>query len=470
MSIRTNANHFIDWFIPADRLADREKRTRTRMFLFSHLIGPFLGNVIPAYLFFFDPSSSGTLSVLAISITSFWLYPLALRVTGRYELLSYLSIQNLLFAILWGSFFYGGISSPFLPWLVTVPLLAFFYIGATTRSVAAILSQVTVSGISFVVLYRSLSDGSSRVSIHDLQAIGIISIISAAIYVSLMAMFYTDILNSQSELEVEVDKHLVTANELRDAAAQAERAIAAKSEFLAKMSHELRTPLNAVIGYSEILLEDTDMESEQQIATDLDRIHAAGTRLLSIVNSILDLSKIEAGKMDVHTSTVAIAPLVEDVSHKHMQAARTNATALEIAVEETAGEIETDANKLARVLDTLIENALQFTVGGRVRVTAERSRHGLALTVADTGCGIPPEVLPTLFQDFTQRSDQSVSSFAGAGLGLPLAQRLCDLLGAKISIRSEVGVGTSVTVHLPLAPRPSPAKVEPTDPSLLKAA
>ena len=453
MSIRSMTDRFIDWFIPEKLLADREMRTRARMFLFSHLFGPFLGNVIPGFLFFIDRSSSSPLPVLAVSITSFWLYPAALRLTGCYALLSYISIQNLLFAILWGCFFYGGISSPFLPWLVTVPLLAFFYLGAKPKTVATILSQVAVNGFLFVIAYHSFGETSSRVSIEGLQAIGVISIVSASIYVSMMALFYSRVLNSQTELEGEVAEHLATAAELRAAAAEADRAGAAKSEFLARMSHELRTPLNAVIGYSQILLEDADPENEPQIVTDLDRIHAAGAHLLCIVNSILDLSKIDAGKMKVDICDVALDALIAESISKHTDSARAANNMLEVSVEPAIGAILTDGLKLMRVVDTLITNALGFTKDGTIRVSARRllrdHDQSVEIVVADTGPGIEPSLLPTLFEDFMQRSDQSVSRFAGAGLGLPLAHRLCGLIGATLEIDSTLGKGTRGIVRVP---------------------
>ena len=244
----------IDWFIPDELLADREMRTRARMFLFSHMFGPILGNVIPGYLLWADPKSLVRLSILGGSICCFWLFPFLLKYTGRYTLLSYISIQNLLFAILWGCYFYGGLSSPFLPWLVTVPLLAFFYLGASAQSCTVILLQISGSMAAFIAQFALGGDLPHTIELSDMQGIGIISIISASIYVSMMALYYAGILASQSELEREVSEHLETADKLREAASQAERASAAKAEFLARMSHELRTPLNAVIGYSEMLL------------------------------------------------------------------------------------------------------------------------------------------------------------------------------------------------------------------------
>src|ERR1700729_124254 len=131
MSFSASADRIVDWFIPPELLAEREMRTRARMFLISHMFGPILGNVIPAYLYWLEPKPGATLLVLGSSITCFWVFPFLLKFTGRYALLSYISIQNLLFAILWGCYFYGGASSPFLPWLVTVSPLAVFYLGAS---------------------------------------------------------------------------------------------------------------------------------------------------------------------------------------------------------------------------------------------------------------------------------------------------------------------------------------------------
>ena len=218
------------------------------MFLFSHMFGPILGNVIPGYLLWADPKDARTLAVLASSISSFWAYPFLLKYTGRYALLSFASIQNLLFAILWGCFFYGGLCSPFLPWLVTVPLLAFFYLHASVRNCITILLQITTSLAVFIALFALGGHFPHTIPLAEMQGIGLISIISASIYVSMMALYYARILASQGEFEKEVRKHLETARQLRGAVSQAERASAAKADFLAKTSHELRTPLNAIKG------------------------------------------------------------------------------------------------------------------------------------------------------------------------------------------------------------------------------
>lgn len=473
MSFRSQTDRFIDFVIPMSLLADREMRTRARMFLFSHLFGPFLGNVIPLYLFVIDPGSHGALGVLAAAITAFWLFPIALRLTGYYKLLSYISIQNLLFAILWGCFFYGGISSPFLPWLVTVPLLAFFYLGASQRTIVVVLSQVAINGIVFVIAYRSFGETEPRIPLAGLQGIGIISTMSAAIYVSMMAIYYARVLDSQNELEAEVAEHLATAAELRAATTAADRAGAAKANFLAKMSHELRTPLNAVIGYSQLLLEDADSDNEPQIIVDLDRIHSAGNRLLSIVNSILDLSKIEAGKMGVDISSFRVGTFVSDLAQKNGQAARLRGNRFEVSVDPDVDTIETDGLKLAHILDALVSNAIQYTDNGTVSLEAMRlplwGSDVVRFTVADTGRGISSELLPILFDDFTRRNDQFVTNFGGAGLGLPLAHRLCRLIGATLKLESNVGIGTRAIVDVPRVAAPTPSRSDIDDRSAAPA-
>ena len=454
MSFNATLTAVTDWFIPDDLLADREMRTRARMFLISHMFGPILGNVIPAYLFWLDPKSAGTLAILAVSITSFWVYPFALKYTGRYGPLCFVSIQNLLFAILWGCFFYGGLSSPFLPWLVTVPLLAFFYLGASVRNVVTVLLQIAASLTIFIALFAAGGQFPHTVPLARMQGIGLISIISASIYVSMMALFYARILASQGEFEREVRKHLETASQLRAAVSEAERASAAKADFLAKTSHELRTPLNAIIGYSQMLLEDTDPKIDPQGVDDLNRIHEAGLHLLRLVNAILDLSKIEAGRMEVFVEPVDLAALLPHVADRWTGAGRVEGRRISLRIEGSLGVIEADPAKLEQILDALIDNAVRHAPEGDVEVVARAPECGAAsgvveISVADDGPGISQALLPALFDTFNSRDDVSASKYGGAGLGLPLCHRLCTLMGASLSVRTGPRAGTTVVVGLP---------------------
>ncbi len=456
MPFNANVTRTIDWFIPTELLQNREMRTRARMFLFSHMFGPILGNSIPAFLLWVDPASWRSLVVLAGSVTGFWVFPFFLKFTGEYELLSYLSIQNLLFAILWGCYFHGGLSSPFLPWLVTVPLLAFFYLSASVTSCFMIMLQITVSVTTFIYLIVSKSHFPSAASLERLQSIGLISIICAAIYVSMMALYYAGILRSQSEFEKEVQKHLETSDQLRKAVSQAERASAAKADFLAKTSHELRTPLNAVIGYSEMLLEDSDPASDPQEVEDLNKIHSAGRHLLCLVNAILDLSKIEAGKMQVFPETVETRVLLQGVADRWSSDPRMKGRAIRVIVEDSAGAAEVDPAKLEQVLDALIDNAVRYAPNSDVEIAAHGSLSqgdcdAVEVSVSDKGPGIAPQLLPTLFETFSDVEDAGASKYGGPGLGLPLANRLCGVMGAQLSVRATSKAGTTMVIAIPSA-------------------
>ncbi len=314
------------------------------------------------------------LAILAASITSFWVYPFALKYTGAYVPLCFVSIQNLLFAILWGCFFYGGLSSPFLPWLVTVPLLAFFYLGASVRNVFTVLLQIATSLTIFIALFAAGGQFPHTVPLAKMQGIGLISIISASIYVSMMALFYARILASQGEFEREVRRHLETASQLRASVSEAERARAAKADFLAKTSHELRTPLNAIIGYSQMLLDDTNPKIDPLGADDLNRIHDAGQHLLRLVDAILDLSKIEAGRMEVFVEPVDVAALLSHIADRWAGARRAGGRRISLKIEGPAGVIEADAAKLEQILDALIENAICHAPEGDVEIVASAPR------------------------------------------------------------------------------------------------
>jgi signal transduction histidine kinase len=249
-------------------------------------------------------------------------------------------------------------------------------------------------------------------------------------------------------------EHMATASALRAATEDAERAGAAKAEFLAKMSHELRTPLNAVIGYSQILLEDAEAEGDSGSIADLTRIHLAGQHLLKLVNEVLDLSKIEAGKMELDLKETHLAALLLEIAEGGRLAATNNDNEFVINVAADLGTALCDAGKFRNMTGQLLDNAAKFTRNGRVEFVARRTTHDagdqLVIDVIDTGIGIAPDQITHLFEKFTVADDSSSSKYGGTGLGLALSQRLCKLMGGEVSVESELGKGSRFTIRLPL--------------------
>jgi signal transduction histidine kinase len=457
-------NQLVDWFIPADLAADQEACTQARMFLFSHIFGPFIGNVIPAAIFVLDPHPTYDVAVLTTSITAFWVFPFALRKFGHYNLLVLISVQNLIFCILWSCYFYGGVSSPTVAWVLTIPLLAFFYIGPNSPIRRTVLGLFAVNAIAFIAILQTDSLSNKVLPVVSMQVLGIVSTTCTAIYVTMMAIYYAKTLASGSEIEHEVKRHLATAAELRRATAEAERAGAAKSEFLAKTSHELRTPLNAIIGYSQMLLEDVATDPDDASASDLKRINSAGQQLLRLINEILDLSKIEAGKMDLYNENADVSELIRNAAEGCRDMIEQNRNALVFDLPDDLGTIQCDTGKVGQIIWQLLDNAAKFTEGGKVTITAKR-RFGspndeIDIAIRDTGAGIAPEVIPVLFEQFTVAEDASASKYGGTGLGLALSQRLCWLMGGSITAQSEIGAGSCFTIRLPTQP---PARQAPQD-------
>jgi signal transduction histidine kinase len=250
-----------------------------------------MGHSISVYLYFADNSHGLHFWLIVACISAFWTLPFALKYTHKLQLVALLSVIDLTFVTLYGSYHYGGVSSPFLPWLLTAVLLGFFYLGERPKLV---LSVFGVNILGFYLAYAVTGRFPQHIPLEDLSGVGIVSVGSATIYVSMMAVYYANVVTSQSFLVGEAERHRATTARMLRAMKQAERANQGKSVFLAKMSHEFRTPLNAIIGYSEILLEDAEQSQDNSRIGDLRRINAAGKHLLSLVTSVLDLSKIEA--------------------------------------------------------------------------------------------------------------------------------------------------------------------------------
>jgi signal transduction histidine kinase len=335
-------------------------------------------------------------------------------------------------------------------------LLAFFYLGSSAKLRLFAFAQFTANFTGFYLLSRFWPAPPEDAPLPALQAFGIVSTVAASLYVTMMAVYYARILASGVEFETEMKEHLATATELRRATAEAERAGVAKSEFVARMSHELRTPLNAVIGYSQMLLED-DQDCGGQDAADLERIHSAGHHLLKLVDEVLDLSKIDAGKMELATETMKVADLFAGCIEDHRKEIEANGNALAVELAPDLGTMVCDGRKVRQALGQVLDNAGKFTNKGQVAVAvarrAARAGDRIEIAVRDTGVGIPAAALPELFENFSGGGDDaSDSKYGGAGLGLALSQKLCRLMGGEITVESEEGVGSCFTILLPVVP------------------
>jgi signal transduction histidine kinase/DNA-binding response OmpR family regulator len=234
------------------------------------------------------------------------------------------------------------------------------------------------------------------------------------------------------------------------ATAQAEEANTTKSKFLANMSHELRTPLNAIIGYSEMLIEEITDLGTPGLIPDVQKIHGAGKHLLELINNILDLSKVEAGKVELFLETFAIAPLLEEVTDTLRPLITKKHNTLLTNCPTTIGFMRADVTKLRQSLFNLLSNASKFTENGTITLSVERKEAGWVIfCVSDTGIGMTPKQQTKLFQSFTQADASTTRKYGGTGLGLVITQQFCKIMGGTIQVESEVGKGTTFTIRLP---------------------
>jgi signal transduction histidine kinase len=240
--------------------------------------------------------------------------------------------------------------------------------------------------------------------------------------------------------------------EIEDKSRQLQLASENKSQFVSSISHELRTPLNAIIGLTEMMVTNAARFGTEKAQEPLQRVNRAGTHLLGLINQVLDLSKIEAGKLELNPQTVQLAPLIDEVIGTARQLAEQNKNRLVVEAQENIGTLTVDPMRLRQILLNLLSNACKFTNEGEVKLLARRvvdGRDWIELAVADSGIGMTVQQQAKLFEEFGQADAATAQKFGGTGLGLAITRKLARMMSGDITVASEPGKGSVFTVRLP---------------------
>lgn len=445
-----------DYFLPPEIASDREAANQARMFLVSHLFGPPMSMSVPAAFYVVDPTPGYDIVVLSLSIAAFLLFPFLMKWGLAYRKLVVLSILNLNFAIFWSCFHYGGVHSPTLIWVIIIPILSVFYIGGDDRQKKELVAVSAASSVVFMGAFFWLRPEPNDIPEAAMEILGATSAVAVMFYVAVMAIYYARIFDAGVDLEREVARRRLISIELRRAVEAADRAASMKSDFLARMSHELRSPLNAIIGYGELLREECAEVGDDPMQQDLDRILEAGAYLTRLIDSILDLAKIDAGKMTFNPQLHNLREIVDEVLQQQGELIVDKGNLLSVSIEPDVTQVTVDRNRLVQIIGSIVSNAVTATSDGTISIVARateiRRASAFEVVISDTGCGIPAEVLPVIFETFLIDLEAAEGRYGGTGLALSVTSKLCEAMGGGISAVSTEGEGSAFTLTLPTQP------------------
>ncbi|MFQ6024883.1 MAG: ATP-binding protein, partial [Acidiferrobacterales bacterium] len=314
-----------------------------------------------------------------------------------------------------------------------------------------------VRGVLEVILPLDVAVAQTQTGLRGtfvlLAGISVLGLTGLGLAIGRLRRSSSDLEQRAVALQNEITERRRAEEALQRAKEAAEAANQAKSLFLTNMGHELRTPLNHIIGYSEMLQEEAEEAGQEEFIPDLQKIRGAGKDLLGSINAILDISKIEAGRMDVSLETFTIAPMIQDVVTTIKPLVDKNANTLQVHCADDLGTMRADLTKVRQALFNLLSNACKFTERGTITLGVTRETvDGAAwikFRVTDTGIGMTPEQMGKLFQAFHQADASATRKYGGTGLGLAISQRICQMMGGEITVESALGQGSTFTISLP---------------------
>ena len=430
---RLSLSRFLDYFIPDELIAEPASHRRARMFMISHVFGPVLGNSLPVYLYAMNICRDYRVFVFFFSILAFWIYPFVLRYTKKYSTISIVSVQNLIFCGLWACYAFGGLNSPFLPWILIFPLLAFLYQPQAGWIRNILLTQIFGSVGLFIALMLS-EHRPPYIDLDEMQTIGMISMGSVAVYFAMMSLYFARMFLEQRNFAQELRSLDSISDNVQNLTISAQQASAAKANFVASMSHELRTPLNAIIGYSHLLMEEAEDEQDEESLRDLQNVHESGSSLLSLIDDILDYSRIEAGKMPLNPSFGSVETHLEEWRTAIGKALAPTGYHFDIAMAEGAKlSGKTDWKLLGQALNHIC--AATASRRGKGTISLELSRDDddklvfSIINIDADGNVLEPQAI---LDSFEHEDDASSSKYGGTGIEMVLAQKFVQLLGGTI--------------------------------------